>query len=85
MKDSLIAAAALVVAVGGLAIMPVPELAFVLQGTGVGAVIGAVIGQRIRRGHPERDAGPYVVRWTLFGAGLCALIVLGALLVRGVA
>jgi hypothetical protein len=59
-----------VAAVGGLAIVPVPELAFVLQGTGLGAVIGAAIGQRVKHRHPKRDAGPYVVRWTLLGGGL---------------
>jgi hypothetical protein len=85
MMDPLIATAALVAAAVGIALAPVPEVALVLLGTGVGAVIGAAVGQRVRRRHPELDAGPYIVRSTLFGGGLCAAFVLCDAVIRGVA
>jgi hypothetical protein len=84
MRDSLVAVAGLLVLAVGVATAPIPELGFVLQGTGVGALIGAVVAQRAKTRNPERDAGEIVVHWTLFVGFLFCLIALVDLATGGV-
>lgn len=48
MKDTLIPAVVLITVGTGLAIIANPEVAFVLQGAGVGALIGTGLAQRPR-------------------------------------
>ncbi len=59
---------------GGVA--PVPELGFVLQLSGVGALTGGLIASLMRRSDPEADVWWITTRMTLLGALVGALIVL---------
>lgn len=85
MKDTLIPAVVLITVGTGLAIIANPEVAFVLQGAGVGALIGTGLAQRLKDRGSRVDRGAIIARWTLVGGGLATVIVLVDLIVRGVA
>jgi hypothetical protein len=69
------------VAAGALAVGPVPELGFVLQGTGLGALIGAALAERRRSRNPEYDGSRLIVRWSVaLGVAFAAAALLDGLL-----
>lgn len=63
-------------------VTPVPELGFVLQISGVGALAGGLIAVMMRRADPEADVWWITTRMTLLGALVGLLIVLGDAVIR---
>lgn len=66
---------AAVTGVAVLAVGPVPELGFVLQGFGLGAAVGTLVAYRARRLGFEHDSWTITTRWSLGVALLSALVV----------
>jgi hypothetical protein len=56
------------------AVTALPELDFVLQGTGLGAVIGSTLAYYRRRRNPGYDSAALVVRWTVVCGAACVVI-----------
>jgi hypothetical protein len=84
-KDTTVSAVALVATGTGLALAPSPEVGFVLQGAGVGALAGTAIAQWRRDRGREVQTASIVARWTILGAGVALVAVLADAIARGVA
>ena len=56
---------------------PVPELAYVLQLTGVGTAVGSAIALRAKRRDPRADTWAITTAWATLGlaAGLASLLI----------
>ncbi len=57
-------------------VQPIPELGFVLQTVGVGAVIGLAVAYRARQRSFALETWVITARWSLFGLAVGAVIVL---------
>jgi len=65
------------VVVASLAVVPVPELGFVLQAGGVGAAIGSAVALRARRRDPDVDTWRITTAWATLGTIVGVAIVAG--------
>jgi hypothetical protein len=77
MTDAWAVAAALVATAVLIAVAPIDEVGFLLQGFGAGTVVGTLIAYRATRRNPRRETFPIQVRWGVFGLGAGVIVVVG--------
>jgi energy-converting hydrogenase Eha subunit G len=77
MTDAWLVAAVLAATAVLIAVGPIDEVGFLLQGFGGGTVVGTLIAYRATRRNPRRETFPIQVRWGAVGLGIAVLYLAG--------